>query len=182
MTEEKKNRHLILMGNISEGTVENIIKEIREINRHDDEQEKKVVDYVREPITILVSSFGGSVYCGFGLVHEIAHSKTPVHTECNDKAMSMGFIIFAAGHHRKVGEFATLMYHQISFGVIDDLQKIKMETEEAERLEKIYDAYILKRTNIMQEKLDEVKNARKNWYINADEARKLGLADEVVGL
>jgi ATP-dependent protease ClpP protease subunit len=181
MTEEKKNRHFLLTGNISESSVESVIKDIREINRHDDEQEKKVVDYEREPITILVSSFGGSAYCGFGLVHEIIHSKTPVHTECNSKAMSMGLPIFLAGKQRKLGEFATLMYHSVSFGIFSDIVEIERELGESNRLQEMYDKVILKYSNVLESQLQEYKDQRKNWYITADVARKLGMADEVVG-
>lgn len=177
----KKNRHFILSDDVTQSSVVNIIKEIREINRHDDEQEEKVVDYERKPIEILVNTFGGSVYDGFGLVAEIEMSKTPIHTICNGKAMSMGFIIVAAGHKRFMNyPFATLMYHQISTFEWNDITHIKRSVEEAERLEKIYDDYVLRRTNLMRSQLDEIKEKRMNWYVDAQDAKKLGIIDEVI--
>lgn len=178
--EVKKNREFSLSENVSEGSVSNIIKEIREINRHDDEQEKEKREYEREPITIVVNTFGGSVYDGFGLVAAIELSKTPVHTVCLGKAMSMGFIIFAAGHKRFAHRLATLMYHEVSTFVWDKLSAIKQEVHECERLQKDYDDYILDRTNILQEKLDEVKEKKAEWYLNAKEAKKYGLVDELL--
>ena len=180
MGEDKKNRYFYLGEDVSSSSVKDIIKEIREINRHDDEQDKKVVDYEREPIEIIVSTYGGSVYDGFGLVDAITLSKTPVHTVCVGKAMSMGFIILAAGHKRFITPMATPMYHEISTGAWGELEKIKRTTEEAERLQKIYDDFILKKTNILQEKLDSVKERCADWFMTADEAKKLGVVDEIL--
>jgi ATP-dependent Clp protease, protease subunit len=175
MAEEKKNRHFYLGEDVSASSV------IMEINRFDNEQEKKVVDYEREPIEIVVSTYGGSVYDGFGLVDAIVLSKTPVHTICTGKAMSMGFIILVAGHKRFITPMATVMYHQISTAVWAELEKIKRSVEEAERLEKIYDEFVLKRTNLLKEKLDDVKARCMDWYIAPDEAKKLGIIDEILG-
>jgi ATP-dependent Clp protease protease subunit len=72
------------------------------------------------------------------------------------------------------------MYHQISTFEWNDITAIKRSVEEAERLERLYDSFVLKRSNLMQEKLDDVKEKRMNWFIGADDAKKLGLCDEVV--
>lgn len=180
MTEEKKNRHFYLGESVSESSMKELIKSIREINRYDDEQAKKTIDYEREPIELIVSSYGGSVYDGFGLVDTIELSKTPVHTVGIGKMMSMGFIILIAGHKRSMTKRATAMYHQISTGVWAELEKIKRTAEECERLEKIYDDFVLARTNLMKEKLDDVKGRCQDWYISADEAKKLGIVDEII--
>lgn len=180
MAEDKKNRYFYLGESVSSSSVKEIIKEIREINRHDEEQNKKVVDYKREPIEIIVSTFGGSVYDGFGLVDAITLSKTPVHTICVGKAMSMGFIILAAGHKRFITPMATPMYHQVSAMAWGELEKIKRTAEEAERLQVMYDNFILKKTNILQEKLESVKERCLDWFLTADEAKKLGVVDEIL--
>jgi ATP-dependent Clp protease, protease subunit len=176
----KTNRWFILNTDVSPNSVETLIKEIHEINRYDEEQEKKVVGYKRKPIEIVVNTYGGSVYDGYALVSEILMSKTPVHTILQGKAMSMGFIIFLAGHKRIMTQFATLMYHEISTFEWNDITAIKRSVEEAERLQRLYDDYVLKRTNLLQEKLDDVKEKRMNWFIGADEAKKLGITDEVI--
>jgi ATP-dependent Clp protease, protease subunit len=180
MGEEKKNRHFYLGESVTEASMKEIIKNIRELNRYDDEQEKKVVDYEREPIELIVSSYGGSVYDGFGLVDVMGLSKTPIHTVCIGKAMSVGFIILIAGHKRFMTPMATAMYHQISTGVWAELEKIKRCVKECERLEAMYDTYVLKRTNLMKEKLDDVKSRCEDWYISAEDCKKLGIVDEIL--
>lgn len=180
MAEEKKQRELLLSGDVEEGNIISLIKEIRDINNFDDEQEKEKKEYERKPITLIVNTYGGSVYDGFALVAAMDLSKTPIHTVCLGKAMSMGFIIFAAGHKRFAHPFATLMYHQVRGWVGGELEKIKRTVHEWDRLEKMYDAYILKKTSLLQEKLDDVKVKCQDWYISAEDAKKYGLVDELL--
>lgn len=180
MGEEKKNRYFYLGEDVSQSSVKEIIKGIREVNRYDDEQAEKVVGYEREPIELIVSTYGGSVYDGFGLVDVIGLSKTPVHTVGIGKMMSMGFIILAAGHHRSMTEMSTAMYHEIATGVWNKLEEIKRTAEECQRLQDMYDSYILKKTNILKEKLEDVKSRCLDWYISAEDCKKLGIVDEVL--
>jgi ATP-dependent Clp protease, protease subunit len=180
-TEEiKKNRYFILNEDVDAESVVGIIREIHDINRYDSEKESKVVDYEREPITLVVNTYGGSVYDGFALLSEMVLSKTPIHTICQGKAMSMGFILMLGGHKRFMTPFATLMYHEISTAAWDKITGIKQTVEEAERLQRVYDNYVLSRTNLMQEKLDDIKERKMEWYLGADDAKKLGIIDEIL--
>ena len=175
------NRYFYLGEDVDSVSVKEIIKGIREINRHDDKKEKEVVDYKREPIEIIVSTFGGSVYDGFGLIDAMNLSKTPVHTVGMGKMMSMGFAILIAGHHRSVTPMATAMYHQLSAGVWNDLTKIKRDAAEWTRLQDMYNNFVVKRTSILLEKLEDVIEKRMDWFISAEDCKKLGIVDEVLG-
>jgi ATP-dependent Clp protease protease subunit len=177
---ETKKRDLMISENITQSSVKVIIEQILEINRHDDKEEEEKKKYEREPIKLYVNTYGGSVYDGFALVAAIEKSKTPVHTVCLGKAMSMGFMIMVAGHKRFVHPLATLMYHQISTVVWDKLEGIKQEIEECERLEKLYDGFVLSHTKLRQKELDEVKKMKKEWYIDANDALKLEIVDEIL--
>ena len=177
---EKKNREFYLGQNVEASSIESIIKGIIEINKHDAEQEKKVVDYKREPIEITISSYGGYIYDGLGLLDVILLSKTPVHTICIGKAMSMGFMLMIVGHKRFATPRATFMHHQGSLGAWGELEKVKRSVEESQRLDDICDGLILEKTNILQEKLDMVRERCLDWYISAQEAKKLGIIDEIL--
>lgn len=180
MSDEKKTRLIVLSSTINKDSSKTIIEEILRINKEDDEKDKKQKDYKRDPIELVVNSFGGSVYDGFGIVSVIENSKTPVHTYVYGYAMSMGLLIAAAGHKRFGSKMATHMYHQISTGVWDKLEGIQQELEEALRLEAIYDGSLLSKTAIRKSELDEIKKLKKEWYISADEALKLKLIDEII--
>lgn len=182
MAEEKKNREFLLSETVTEVNVGNLIREIRDINKHDDEQEEKVVDYKREPINIVVNTFGGSAYDCLGLLAAMELSKTPIHTYCYGKAMSAGFWIFVSGHKRFAHPYATLMYHTVRGGAIGDVEWLKTETEEFERLHDLLEDIALSKTNITKDKLETVRKMRQDWMIPGREAKKLGCADEVMGV
>jgi ATP-dependent Clp protease protease subunit len=180
LADEKESRLIVLSSNINKDSAKDIIEKILKINKDDDEKDNKEKDYKRKPIELVVNSFGGSVYDGFGIVTVIENSKTPVHTYVYGYAMSMGLLIGAAGHKRFGGKMATFMYHQISTGVWGKIEELKQEQEECLRLEVIYDGSLLSKTAIRKSELDEVKKMKKEWYISADEALKLKLIDEII--
>lgn len=177
---EKKNREFYLGQNVEASSLESIIKGIIEINKFDAEQEKKVVDYKREPIELTISSYGGYIYDGLGLLDIILLSKTPVHTICIGKAMSMGFMLMIVGHKRFATPRATFMHHQASAAAWGELEKMKRSVEETQRLEDLCDELVLEKTNILKEKLDSIRERCMDWFIDAKEAKKLGIIDEIL--
>jgi ATP-dependent Clp protease protease subunit len=165
---------------VDSNSVKDLIYKIVSINMQDDYLERTIQGYKRQAIILIVNSFGGSVYDGFGLVGAIEMSATPVYTVCLGSAMSMGFIIFSAGHQRMIHELSTLMYHEVSNFVHGKMTEIAKDMEEMERLQMQYDYYILEKTKIGGHQLDNVKAAKDDWYIDAHEAVKLGIADNVI--
>jgi ATP-dependent Clp protease protease subunit len=177
---EKKNREFLLNEDVTESSMGNLIKEIRELNRYDDEEEEEKREYVREPIVLIIGTYGGSVYDCLGLLAQMQLSKTPIHTVCLSKAMSAGFMLMAAGHKRFAHSYATFMYHTLASGAWGKIQTITESVEELERLHKLLESLVLKHTNITSEKLDDIRKYKKDWYIPAEEARKLGIIDEIL--
>ncbi|AIF45658.1 ClpP family protease [Virgibacillus sp. SK37] len=177
---ESKDRKLILSEDVNGSSVRGLIQKILEINLYDQEKEEKEVGYKREPIELIVNSFGGSVYDGFALVSVMETSKTPIHTICLGSAMSMGFIIYLAGHKRFAHRFSTFMYHEIISGGFQKTEEHRRNVKECERLQKQYDDYVLEKTTLYQEKLDNVKSTVTDWYIPAEEAVKYGIVQELV--
>lgn len=173
-------RDFILNENVTESSVKDIVIGILAINKHDNEKASKDPNYVREPITLVVNSFGGTVYDGLSLVGVIDASDTPVHTYCYGKAMSMGFIIFASGHKRFASPLATFMYHQISSMTGGFIQDIKESIEQSEVLMETYDNYILAHTSVPKHLMDKAKLSKENWYIPAQEAFNYNLVDEIL--
>lgn len=173
-------RDFILNDSVTNLSVKDIMMGILEINRQDAEKEEKDADYVRKPITLVVNTYGGSVYDGFGLVAVIDASETPVHTYLYGKAMSMGLIIFASGHRRFAHPLGTLMYHGVSTGVQGKIQDIEMSITQTKRLNEAYDNYLLAVSDIPKEVIDHVKHERTELYLFALEAIEYGLVDEIL--
>ena len=173
-------RTIMISDSINGEMAKNIIEKIIDINEKDTKQEEKLREFKREPINVIVNSFGGSVYDGFGIVDIIRASETPVHTYCMGSAMSMGFIIFLVGHERYAGENCTFMYHEIASTMGGKLEGFKMEVEELTRLQIMLDDIVLDNTSIMKDKLEDYKGRKAEWYISAKEGLKLGICSELI--
>lgn len=177
MSKESPKRDFILNENVKEASVKDIIMGIVEINRHDSQQQKEDPSYVREPITLIVNTYGGGVYDGFALTSIIDTSETPVHTYLYGKAMSMGFLIFASGHKRFAHPLATLMYHEITTGLNDKIEGVKQSLEQTEVMMNTYDNYILSVSDVPLHKMNEAKKFKREWYMTATEGFNYGLVD-----
>jgi ATP-dependent Clp protease protease subunit len=177
---DNNSRNIVLSSDITASSVADIIEAILDINTLDDELEEDLQDYHREPIKLVVNSFGGSVYDGFALIAAIDHSKTPIHGYCYGSAMSMGFIIYIATHLRFAHKTSTLMYHEISDTVWDNITGMKQNLKECERLQKVYDDYVLSRTSIPVDKMKEYKARKEDWYMSAQEAAKYKIIHKIL--
>lgn len=83
-----------------------------------------------------------------------------------------------AGTKRLVGEHATLMFHDVSTWVIGKTEELKQDLDESLRLSKMYCESITSVSMVKQETLDDYINRKAEWYIPADEAIKLKIANE----
>ena len=173
-----KERVIHLNEDISSYTIENIVPLIQKINMEDDLANIPVED--RKPINLYVTSFGGEAYSGWHVVSIIENSKTPVYTHCLGYAMSMGLPIFLAGKKRFLGRYSTLLYHELRGGIEGTRQEVKRLDKEYDRLQKIYDDYIILKTTVTQEILDEHQDRVSDWYISAEVAGQYSFYDELV--
>lgn len=173
-----EERIIYLNEDISAYTIANIVPLIHKINKDD---EKAGIDpKERKPLHIYITSYGGSAYDGWGVVSAIENSKTPVYTYCESYAMSMGLPIFLAGHKRLLGKYASLLYHELRGGANGTRQEVKRLDKEYDRLQKMYDEYIISKTTVTQEILDDHQERISDWYINAEDATKYNMYDELI--
>jgi ATP-dependent Clp protease, protease subunit len=177
---DNNSRNIVLSSDISASSVADIIESILDINTLDDELEEDLQDYDREPIKLVVNSFGGSVYDGFALIAAIEHSRTPIHGYCYGSAMSMGFIIYISTHVRFAHKTATLMYHEISDMFWGNITNAKQNLKECDRLQKVYDDYVLSRTKLPVDKMNEYKARKEDWYMSAQEAAKYKIIHKII--
>jgi ATP-dependent Clp protease protease subunit len=177
---DNNSRNIVLSSDITASSVSDIIESILDINTLDDEFEEDLQDYEREPIRLIVNSFGGSVYDGFALIAAIEHSKTPIHGYCYGSAMSMGFIIYIATHVRFAHKTSTLMYHEISDMFWGNITNAKQNLKECDRLQKVYDDYVLSRTKIPVAKMNDYKDRKEDWYMSAQEAAKYKIIHKII--
>ena len=177
---DNNSRILILSSDVTQDSVSDLMESILQINAIDDELEEELKNYSRQPIKLIINSFGGSVYDGFGLIAAIENSKTPIHGYCYGSAMSMGFIIYISTHYRFAHRMSTFMYHEISDIFWGNITGQKQNLKECERLQKIYDEYILERTKIPVNKILDYKARKEDWYMSANEALKYKIVNQLV--
>ena len=165
---------VITLGDIDCDTVNEVIKDIYEINVED--AKKTTV----EPIKLIINSFGGEVFSGLALIDVIDNSQTPIHTICHGTAMSMALIIYAAGHVRYASKYATFMYHEAAYELNGKVAFHKQELKETERIDKICDAYLISKTKFTDKILKPHREKQAEWYFDIKVAQKYGLVDEIL--
>jgi ATP-dependent Clp protease protease subunit len=173
-------RTLYLFDTIDKSSVKTIVESILKINKYDDELDKKEKDFKRNPIELIINSKGGIVYDGLSLINVIDISKTAVHTYVYGLAASMGLLIAVSGHKRFSGNLSTFMYHSISNNMGGHLEYLKNRLDETQRLQNIYDQYLLSKTKFVMDDLKNVQECQRDWYISPEEALKLGIIDEII--
>ena len=175
---------IYLLDQIYQSSISSAIKQINEINVENDKKEKEYAAdghvFNRKPIKLYVSSYGGSVYDGLGLVGVMQASKTPVHVIAIGKVMSMGFLITCAAHKAFAYPHTTFMYHALSSWSAGQIQSLKEDYEECVRLQKILDDIITDGCKIPQAKLTEVQVAKSDWFFDNNTALLLGVINGVI--
>jgi ATP-dependent Clp protease protease subunit len=101
----------------------------------------------KQPITLFISSFGGSVYDAISLYDTITTLSCPVTTFGDGKVISSGFIIFLAGTKRLSYPSTTYMMHSISGGTEGRAIDLEIDALESKRLNKLILDIIVSKTN-----------------------------------
>lgn len=171
-----KDRKLYLNCGVDLCSIEDVVKHIIRYNVED----KGIPVENRTPIKLYITSPGGDVYAGFELIDVIENSKTPVYTINLGYQFSMGFLLGLAGHKRFATKHAKFLWHDGTSGTMNSSAKVRDEIEFQNRNEERVRQFILDHTKIDPELYDS--KLRVEWYMFADEAKELGVADYIVGV
>lgn len=171
-----RQRKLFLNADIDQFTVADIVKNIMQYNCDD----KDIPPTERTPIRLYVVSNGGDVDAGFELIDIIQSSKTPVYTINLGFQYSMGFLIGLAGHRRFATKNARFLMHDGTNFCYNSGAKVQDQLAFQKEVDERVKAYILSRSNISSELYDS--KLRVEWYQFADEAKRNGFVDEIIGV
>ena len=181
--ESPKDRELYLVGEVNQESVQDVIRQIREINESDASLRSTLAsiggEYKPDLIRVNIDSYGGCVYSGLGLIGEIENSLTPIHTHVMGAAMSMGMLILSAGDVRTASTRSTIMVHQISAGASGKVQDIKENLDHYGSLQNQIEGIILEKTKIKPKKLAKLLKSKQDWYLTPEQALKVGLIDHI---
>lgn len=138
-----------------------------------------------EPITLKISTYGGSVYATLSIISTIERLKKigyKIIGIAYGKVMSGGFKILISCSERLCQRHTRLLYHQVQSyelghtSVEQSRRKLKDLDEMWRRCQDI----IIKYTNITQDTLDEITKLDMDVYLWAEEALKLNVIDHII--
>ena len=134
-------------------------------------------------IPVIIDSYGGQVYSLMSMISDIQHSRIPVATIVQGKAMSCGAILFSFGVDgmRYMDPDATVMIHDVSSMGWGKVEEIKADAKEVERLnQKVYKMMAANCGHHEDYFLDIVhEKGHADWFLDADECKKHKLANHL---
>ena len=134
-------------------------------------------------VPVIIDSYGGQVYSLMSMISDIRHSKVPVATIVQGKAMSCGAILFSFGAdgRRYMDPAATVMIHDVSSMNWVKIEEIKAGAEETERLnQKVYQMMAENCGHNKEYFLDMIhEKGHADWFLDADEAKKHNLTNHL---
>ena len=134
-------------------------------------------------LPVVIDSYGGQVYSLMSMISNIKHSRIPVATIVEGKAMSCGAILFSFGTEgmRYMDPDATIMIHEVSAMAWDKIEEMKASTAEADRLnKKIFEMMAENCGHHKDYFLDIVhEKGHADWFLDADECKKHNLANHL---
>ena len=188
---EPKEKIVTFFGEIKNTTVEAAIKDIAKINANDLDYSEKCRQWAIEnrqepaavlltPIRFYLSTGGGTCYDGMALHDVIEASRTPIEMICTGKIMSMGIVVALGSKVRKAYRNTTFMIHQVQGISIGSLREMEDTVAEASRINDMLFRIIKEKTSITDAQLNDVVQNRKDWFLTAEEALKLGIVTEII--
>mgnify|MGYP001588058742 CR=1 FL=1 len=137
-----------------------------------------------EPLTLRINSPGGDILSGFMLFDFLRGLQNQGHhitTVAFGTAASMAGVIFQVGDKRIIGENAHLLVHEATFRAAGSFGKVEDEVKFVKMLhERIMDIFIRKAQGKITREQFEAGWKRTDWWMGAEEAVRLGFADEVL--
>ncbi|MCB9655755.1 MAG: ATP-dependent Clp endopeptidase proteolytic subunit ClpP [Deltaproteobacteria bacterium] len=131
-------------------------------------------------VNLYINSPGGSVSAGLAIYDTMQFVRCPIATICVGQAASMGAVILAAGTKgkRKALPHARVMIHQPLGGFRGQASDIEIQAKEIQRIKEILNGILSDHSGQPLDRL--LKDADRDYYMSAAEAKSYGLIDDVV--
>jgi ATP-dependent Clp protease protease subunit len=164
---------VLMFGDITDGTLYDLVLRIRAVLHMRDESKKK------DPINIIINSDGGDVYEALGIIDFIQSLDVKVNTICRGRAMSAAALLLCAGTGiRAASKHSTIMFHEISSGIYGKSSDMKANVQHTEKLEEILIDIICENSN--EDSVFWKERILKDYYLSPEEALKLGVIDSII--
>lgn len=168
LTKMLDDRVIMLMTPVNNISMTSVISQLLYLNAKD----------IKKPIHLYISSPGGSVLDGYGIIDTMNLIEAPVYTYTIGLAASMGALIFLNGTKRYMLPHSELMLHQPLGGVSGQASDIEITANRIIKMKKDINEMIATRCNLNIEEVEKFTD--RDRYFNATEAIEYGLADEII--
>ena len=131
-------------------------------------------------IQLYINSPGGVVTAALAIYDTMQFIKSPVSSICIGQAASAAAVLLLAGEKGKRYSLphARVLLHQPSGGVQGTSMDVEIQTREMVRLRGLLNEIISKHTGQDIKKVE--KDTERDFILNAEEAKKYGIIDEVI--
>lgn len=131
-----------------------------------------------EDIYLYINSPGGAVTSGLGIYDTMNYIKSNVITIGIGMCASMGAFLLSSGDKRYALENTEIMIHEPLGGAEGSSSDIKIISDEILKLKKVINKILAKNTGNTLKKIE--KDTLKDNYMNAKEAKKYHLIDDII--
>ena len=168
-----QNRTIIINEAVTANIVETVMLPLIEMDN----------DGTEKPITIRLSTVGGSLFDGITLCDIIDNLKTPTTIIVQTYAYSMGGIILMAGYNnpnvKKVCyKHSTALLHSGSTYLEGNSTSVKDQFHFNQKFEEKLKNYTLSHSKITEDEYDSME--RYEWYMDSDTMLEKGLVDDIL--
>jgi len=174
---EETSRHsfMLLMEEISLQSVKTAVEWIFEANFTEERPEM---------LNLIVTSPGGDLNAAFALIDVMRGSAIPIRTIGLGQIASAGLMIFIAGDKgmRILTPNTSILSHQYSWGAIGKEHELFATVKEFDLTTKKMIQHYKKSTGLSEAKIREVLLPPQDVWLSPQEAKKLGLCDDVKDL
>jgi len=176
LSQESEMRTIGLMGDVTEEKSSELIMGLLLLTKLSGEPSPW------KPITMYISTYGGSADEMFGMYDMMTHLKSQceIHTIGIGKVMSAGTLILAAGTKGKrlIGRNCRVMIHSVNAGQAGDLHNIENEVKAVKHMQDLYINAMSAETHMTKRQIQKLIDRKINVYLSAQEAIEYGIADD----
>lgn len=165
-----RDRVVMCTGEITEELAESVIAQLLYLEAENAEK----------PITMFIHSPGGSCLAGLSIISMMQSIKCPVYTVISGLAASMGIVIAASGEkgHRSIYPLSRVMIHQCSGGQSGNVQDVRVNFKEMEKINEILMDHLAKCSN--KDITTIINDCQRDTWYGPEEIIQYGLIDNIV--
>ena len=162
---------IIFLGSAIDDNIANLVM-AQMLHLEAEDPEKDIQLYINSP--------GGVVTAALAVYDTIQFIKSPVSTICIGQAASAAAVLLLAGEKKKRFSLpnSRMMLHQPSGGVSGTTIDVEIHAKEMVRIRQLLNEVISKHTS--QEIAKVEKDTERDFILDAKEAKKYGIIDEVI--